>query len=574
MESARTRHTGLRVGGAALFAGLVLAYGVFAWHEAETHALAAAEAEGRALLRAVAVGVESSVAASRAVESLLAEPLVAGAHDVAEHLVAAPGLEENVLRSAVGARGLAGAALLDPELGVVASADAAAEDATPGAAEPFAARRIARLDLEAVVARFRADGLISRDTLVVGFEESPFAARTEFAVAVRAEALPGFVVLRADATRLEQFREAAGITRVLRETTSAPGIAFLAVEADDGTCLASGDPGLVGATLPQTPSSPTWCDAASGRRTLDIAVPVAWEGGPAGRLRVGLDAGPVEAIVFRTRRNVVVFTAAALSAGLAGLVALAAVERRRRAAEARLRDQLAERERFAAMGRVAAGVAHEIRGPLNALSLSTQLLARETGATSQVSGHVAAVRAAVARVDAAVADFLALGQYARGAEIGATDIAEVVADAHGAEGGSLRIDAPPEPVVADVDRALLARAIGNLVRNARQAAPPESVHVAWRCEGREVVLDVDDGGPGVPPALRASAFDPFVTTRANGTGLGLAIAKDAVERQGGRIEILDVPGGGARFRIRLPVTRVDAARAGPAVGAVAAGPRA
>lgn len=547
---------GLRVGGVVLFTGLVLAYGAFAWDEAGDQGLAAAEAEGRALLGAVAAGVESSVEASRAVEGLLAEGLIAAARDVGRAVAGAAGLEEEALRREAQARGLVGAAILDPELGIVASFDASESESSPSPQGPFGAARLARLDVDSAVRRLRASGLGASDTAVIGFDESPFAARVEFCVAARVPEIPGFVLLRGDASRLEQFRRDVGIARVLRHAAAAPGIASLAVQSVDGTCLAADDPGLAGAVLPAPPVAPVWREDASGARTLDLAVVASWTHGPPGHLRVALDAAPVDEVIRRSRTGVAVMTAAALAAGLGGFVALAVVERRRREAETDLLAELARRERFAAMGRLSAGVAHEIRGPLNAVGLSTQLLAREAEGPARrerLAELTAAIRAGVARADAAVSGFLDLGRP-RGPLVAVPlDVADVVRAVLAAEGGVLDVRPPAEPVHVLGDRDDLTHALGNLVRNARQAAPPESVRATWRADGALCVIDIDDGGPGVAPADRAAIFEPFVTRRAGGTGLGLAIARDEVVRHGGTIEVLDAPGGGARFRVRLPV---------------------
>jgi signal transduction histidine kinase len=540
-------------GAGALFAGVVAACAAIAWQGAEESALAAARAESAALLRVVASGIESSIAASGAVETLVGELLTREARAVADEVARSPGLEEDALRRAAEAHGLAAAAALDPELGTVASYEAAGASGAD-AAEPFDRRRLARLGLDALVGRLRAAGLGGRDEVVVGFEDGPFGARSEFAVAVRCAALPGYVVVRADAARVEAFRRDAGIARVLREAASAPGIASLALVDADGACVAAADPGLVGATLPGADAEPRWRARSGGRRTLDVAMPLAWAGGAGGSLRIELEAAPVEEVIARTRRDVALIAGLALCAGLGGLVALAAADRRRRAAEAALRDERAQRETFASMGRMAAGVAHEIRGPLNALALNAQLLEREArlAPPARITELTHSMRTAVARVDAAVREFLALGRGGPAVERRPVDLADVVRDALASEGGSLRTSPPRAPVVVAGDARLLARAVANLVRNARQAAPPESVQVAWRLDRSEAVLDVDDAGPGIPPERRAEVLLPFRSGRTGGTGLGLTLASDAVERHGGRIEVLDAPGGGARLRVRLP----------------------
>jgi two-component system sensor histidine kinase HydH len=312
----------------------------------------------------------------------------------------------------------------------------------------------------------------------------------------------------------------------------------------------------VGSRLPPPSERAAWVQGPGGR-TLDVALPVPWEGPPRGWLRIALAAEPVETVLLRQRGNIVLSTALVLVVASAALFALARMERLRRAEEERLLREIERRERFAALGQMAGGVAHEIRGPLNAISLSAQMLSREAGPEDPekrraFDEHIASLGDAVRRVDATVSEFLALGRGGRDAERRDTDMADVVGDALAQEGGKVALEPPAAPVRLSADRGLLARALGNLVRNARQCAPPESVKVAWRRDGRDAVVEVMDGGPGIPAAERARIFEPFHTTRRDGTGLGLTIAKEAVERHGGTIAVDEAPGGGARFRIRLP----------------------
>ncbi|WP_437315484.1 sensor histidine kinase [Sorangium sp. So ce385] len=143
----------------------------------------------------------------------------------------------------------------------------------------------------------------------------------------------------------------------------------------------------------------------------------------------------------------------------------------------------------------------------------------------------------------------------------------------------LEFDVPAAPMPAALDREMLRRALGNIVRNAAQAlrdaqraAPGGSaaarpgalwgrVRVSARSEGQSHLIAIDDDGPGIDPAVRDSVFDPYVTTRYDGTGLGLSIVKKIVVDHGGTIDVLDSPLGGARFVIRLPRAGTPAARA-------------
>ncbi|WP_437732409.1 sensor histidine kinase [Sorangium sp. So ce1335] len=143
----------------------------------------------------------------------------------------------------------------------------------------------------------------------------------------------------------------------------------------------------------------------------------------------------------------------------------------------------------------------------------------------------------------------------------------------------LEFDVPDAPMPAALDREMLRRALGNIVRNAAQAlrdaqraapggAAAERPGVVWgkvrvsaRSEGQSYLIAIDDDGPGIDPAVRDSVFDPYVTTRYDGTGLGLSIVKKIVVDHGGTIDVLESRLGGARFVIRLPRAGTPAARA-------------
>ncbi|MCC6215232.1 MAG: HAMP domain-containing protein [Polyangiaceae bacterium] len=119
------------------------------------------------------------------------------------------------------------------------------------------------------------------------------------------------------------------------------------------------------------------------------------------------------------------------------------------------------------------------------------------------------------------------------------------------------LEVPSSPVPADFDAQMLRRALVNLIENAQQAIegagrPAGVVRVSLRVAGKTLELCVDDDGPGFPPDLGESVFDPYVTRRDEGTGLGLAIVKKIVVEHGGRIHTARSPLGGARVALELP----------------------
>lgn len=545
----------VRRGAATLFAVLVTAYGGFGWWSAESRVLAAAEAEGRATLQAVAAGVENGLAAGNALETLLRERLEELIRVAAREVAAAPGREDERLARFARTHRLRGALWLDQDLTLRASSDAVRD--TMGGGGPFSRDRMAPVAARRIAERLRAAGLAPGTPAVLGFDEPPFGDRQEFLVASQAEPLPGFVVLRQDVDALRRFEERAGITRLLTEAALADAVDYLALEDPDGRIVVASDPALVGRTLGNPSPALGWRRTDAGTRVLDVVTDAGWsEGGE--RLRVGLAATPVETLIERQRAGIGVLTLLVLATGLLGLGFLERRERIERAHRQALERELADAERLATLGRLAGGVAHEVRGPLNALSMAAQRLTRllrdVQGAESERAGRLLVeLRGEVERMERIVADFLVLGRDAPPLHLTEQDVGALVESVVAREAPGTTIAAPEQPVTADLDVDALSRALANLVRNAVQITPPEDVSVAWWKTDSGLVFEVRDRGPGLTAEQQRRVFEPFWSERPGGTGLGLALARDAVERHGGELTVRDRAGGGTIFAVSLPM---------------------
>jgi len=191
-----------------------------------------------------------------------------------------------------------------------------------------------------------------------------------------------------------------------------------------------------------------------------------------------------------------------------------------------------------------AQVAHEIRNPLGGLELFTAAAA-EADDPAERARMLERVRAEVRALNQIINDFLAFARPLE-PEVHLHDVRAPVreavdlADAHGGGdgGGRIRVELPDEPVVARADPDHVKRITLNLLRNALDVAEHATVSVG--SERGEVVIRVQDDGPGVPEALRERVFEPFVTDKEQGAGLGLAIVRKLAEANGGRVEL----GGG------------------------------
>jgi PAS domain S-box-containing protein len=213
---------------------------------------------------------------------------------------------------------------------------------------------------------------------------------------------------------------------------------------------------------------------------------------------------------------------------------------------------------LAMVGESAALLAHEIKNPVTAVNVALRAVADQLG-----EDHKAVLQDLVDRLQRVELMMRRTLSFARPLEVkrAPCTTAEVFTDA--LRSLATRVAAqkahvdvrPGEPAFSLVaDRSLLEKLIANLVANALEAHGG-SAHVVVTAEraGSEIVLAVDDDGPGIPDTQRAALFRPFATTKAEGNGFGLAICRRIAEEHGGTILVTHSALGGARFEVRLPV---------------------
>jgi signal transduction histidine kinase len=239
------------------------------------------------------------------------------------------------------------------------------------------------------------------------------------------------------------------------------------------------------------------------------------------------------------------------------------------------RSQLLElSRRVASLGRLTAGVAHEVKNPLNAMTIHLELLRAKLDGVRGSEGageHVDIIGSEIRRLDDVVQGFL---KFARPEELTiqptspselAADVLKMIEPEATAAGVTLHTACAPTVPLIEADASILRQALVNLAKNAIQAMPKGGrleLSCAPTKEGR-VEIRVADSGVGISPDNLAKIFDLYFTTKPSGTGIGLSLVYRTIQLHNGDIDVESTPGIGTTFIIKMPQARGEAAASPP-----------
>jgi signal transduction histidine kinase len=394
---------------------------------------------------------------------------------------------------------------------------------------------------------------------------------TVLGVAVGARSFSGIIAVHADANSVLNFRREIGVQRQVEELGRQPGIESVELLDQDLTVLAHSTPDRVGkseadeglrSALDNGRVLARMVERAGGGRVYEVVKPLALEGSRTGLLRIGLSTARMDRIWKGDRLAAAVTAAAVLGLGILGMSVIFYTQHRHLREVKALEAEMERGERLATVGNMAAAVAHELRNPLNAVSMGIQRLRVEFEPTprEEYLRMVDLIQGEVRRLNTIVEEFLSLARpmpLKREPIIVAALLEEVLglveSEARGAGIAVVR-EIPSGLPVLHADRDRLKQVLLNLVLNAIQAMPSGgTLEIAAAAAGGTLTVTVADTGSGITPELLPKVFEPYVTTKTKGLGLGLPIVRRIVEAHGGSIEAVSEPGRRTSFRFALPL---------------------
>jgi signal transduction histidine kinase len=245
---------------------------------------------------------------------------------------------------------------------------------------------------------------------------------------------------------------------------------------------------------------------------------------------------------------------------LAGQVAIAIEDCRLVEENVRLERRLAERERLATLGQMAATVAHEIKNPLSAIKSIAQVMGEDENVSREYARDLSLIVGETDRLGQSVTQLLSFARKETPSELpmraeqlirSVARLFEVSAEKDGIK---LRVEIEEDEELNGSAVSAVRVALSNLILNALQVTPAGGeVTVTHKSDNGVTVISIQDSGPGVPLDLQQRIWEPFFTTKQRGTGLGLAIVRKRMQEANGTARLVPrVNGEGAKFELRLP----------------------
>jgi PAS domain S-box-containing protein len=233
-----------------------------------------------------------------------------------------------------------------------------------------------------------------------------------------------------------------------------------------------------------------------------------------------------------------------------------------------IQSQLDVSARLAAISRLTGGVAHEIKNPLQAITVHLEVLkSKLADQYDEVGPEIETISREILRLDRVVKTFL---DFTRPVEVKmrdlemvglARDVAALVGPSAGRQNVKVEMDAEQPEIYVHGDRDLLQQAVLNVVVNGVEAMKNGGrLRLQVRRDGDECCVNISDEGGGIPPEIREKIFNLYFSTKGKGSGIGLAMTFRVIQLHNGTIDFTSEPGKGTMFRLRLPAIYRDAAR--------------
>ena len=413
-----------------------------------------------------------------------------------------------------------------------------------------------------------------RSVVIDLFGKAPRGERSWSSVGITRMGAPGFIVLRLNGEQMRRLMKQSAIQRVISEVDLREGILSVSVLDDQLTTLAHSESSLLGRTeqdpfLQRAIQSPLSLSRlvhpSRGVDVFEVVKSFSLDQKSAGLIRIAYSPKEMVPILSHLRKNVALSIFFFLFFGILAISLIWVNQNRHLKRVKEMEDRIQLAERLSSLGHLAAGVAHEIRNPLNAIGLGLQRMKREflppDGSSREAFvGFTDVISKEIRRVNDIVEEFLTLARPLplNVQRVSLEELLNRLVTLFQEEASSHHIEIhreiPSDLPSIPIDSDRLTQAFINIIKNGMEAMEQGgTLRVQVRVLRNQVEVVIADSGSGIPPDQLEKVFNYYYTTKETGTGLGLSIAHRIIEAHGGQLELESRAGSGTKVKVTLPV---------------------
>jgi signal transduction histidine kinase len=412
-------------------------------------------------------------------------------------------------------------------------------------------------------------------SVVIDLFGKPFKEDQWFSITISRKRTPGFIALHFSGEQMKSLFRQFAIQRAISDLSPRQDILFISVQDTDLYTLAHSDPAFLGRkeedtflknSLQSDQSFSRLYRSAEGEEVFEVAKSFSLKNQPMGLIRIGYSPKEIHPVLSQIKKNVILSILFFLILGISAITLIWVNQNRHLRKVKEMEDRVQLAERLSSLGHLAAGVAHEIRNPLNAMGMGLQRLKREFlpqegSKKDEYLSFTEVILKEIRRVNEIIEQFLALSRpFQLNLRVSSLqdllkNLITFFQEEASTQGITLQTHWKDDLSSMKMDSEKLTQAFINIMKNGMQAMEKGGVlRIETRTSKDHVSVVISDSGSGIPADQKEKIFNYYYTTKEKGVGLGLPIAHRIIEAHGGQLTVESKVGVGTKVTITLPTT--------------------